>query len=101
MCIAAYPPVSALSSSQLSHHPLLHSLAVSHDQFKHSQRVRAHRPALQVCVRLREGVLTLLRLVVPLQSQEWIAEVILAITLLDESISVLSLTDKTQTYGSM
>lgn len=93
--------MSALSSSQLSHHPLLHSLAVSHDQFKHSQRVRAHRPALQVCVRLREGVLTLLRLVVPLQSQEWIAEVILAITLLDESISVLSLTDKTQTYGSM
>ncbi len=85
--------MSALSSGQLSHHPLLHPLAVSHDQFKHSQRVRAHRPALQVCVRLGECVLALLGLAVPLQGQEWIAEVILAITLLDERISVLSLMD--------
>lgn len=31
--------------------------------------------------------------VVPLQGQEWIAEVILSVALLDKSISVLSLSD--------
>lgn len=30
-CIASYPFVPVLSSSQLPHHPLLHPLAVSHD----------------------------------------------------------------------
>lgn len=89
--IASYPFVSALRSSQLSHHPLLHPLAMSHDQFQHSQGVWAHRPALQAGVRLGEHVLALLGLAVPLQGEEWIAEVVLAVTLLDKSISVLSL----------
>lgn len=90
---ASYPPVSALSSSQLSHHPLLHPLAVGHDQLKHSQRVWTHSLTLRVCVRLSKCVLALLRLAVTLQGQEWIAEVILAVALLNESISVLSLKD--------
>lgn len=95
VCIlcASYPPVSALSSSQLAHHPLLHPLAVSHNQFKHSQRVWPHRPTLLVCVRLGECVLALRGFVVTLQGQEWIAEVILAVALLNESVSVLSLAD--------
>lgn len=88
-----YPPVSALSSSQLSHHPVLHPFAVSHDQFKHSQRIRAHRSALLVGVMLGKCVLSLRRFAVPLQRQEWITEVVLAVALLDESISMLSLMD--------
>ena len=85
--------MSALSSSQLSHHPVLHPLAVSHDQFEDSQRVRAHCPTLQVCLMLGECALALRGLVVPLQRQERIAKVVLAVALLDESISVLSLID--------
>lgn len=92
LCVP-YPPVSALGSTQLSHHPLLHPLAVSHNQFKHSQRVWAHGPTLLVRVRLGECVLPLRGFVVTLQGQEWIAEVILAVALLNESISVLSLVD--------
>lgn len=97
--VASYPFVSALGSTQLPHHPLLHPLAMSHDQFQHSQGVWAHRPALQVGVRLGEHVLALLGLAVPLQGEEWIAEVILAVTLLDKSISVLSLMNA-QTYST-
>lgn len=97
-CTSAYPPVCALSSSQLSHHPLLHPLAVSHDQFKHSQRVWAHCLSLQMCVWLGECVLALCSFVVPLQGQEWIAEIILSIALLDKWISVLSLMDPHKQY---
>lgn len=85
--------MSGLSSSQLSYHPVLHPFTVSHNQFKHSQRVWAHPPTLLVCVRLGECVLALRGFAVTLQGQEWIAEVIPAVALLNESISVLGLID--------
>lgn len=86
-----YPSVSALSCCQLSHHPFLHPLAMGHDQFQYSQRIGAHSLPLQAPMSLCECVLVLCCFAVPLQGQKWIAEVILAITLLDESIFVLSL----------
>lgn len=86
--------MSALDCSQLSQHPLLHPLTVSHDQFDERQGIRACVPVPLLgvmTVMLRGGALTLFALTVSLQSQIRITEVVVSISFLDEGVSVLSL----------
>ena len=75
----------ALCCSQLGQHLLLHPPAVAHHQLENHQRVGGSRGTAWLFVLVPGG------LTVPLQGLEGVAQVVLAIALLDEQLFTLAL----------